>query len=62
MMNMKLDIILRQTAIEDLELLFQFQLDKQGQSLAAFTPKDPADKGAYIAKYTILLRDRAINN
>ena len=62
MMNMKPDINLRQTKIEDLELLFQFQLDKEGQYLAAFTPKDPTDKAAYITKYTKLLRDQTVNN
>ena len=61
-MNKKLDINLRQTEVEDLELLFQFQLDKEGQYLAAFTPKDPTDKGAYITKYTKLLRDQTVNN
>lgn len=46
----KLDIKLRPTEIADLDFLFQFQLDKEGGYLAAFMPKDPTDKAAYLAK------------
>ena len=56
------DIKLRPTEISDLDILFQFQLDKEGAYLAAFMPKDPADKAAYIAKHTKLLRDPTVNN
>lgn len=56
-----LKIILRPTEIVDLELFFTFQLDKEASYLAAFTPKDPTDKIAYIEKYTKLLNDPAIN-
>lgn len=56
------EIILRTTAIADLAFLFQFQLDKEGAYLAAFMPKDPADKAAYIAKHTALLKDPTVNN
>ncbi len=52
---------LRQTEIPDLELFFQFQLDKEAIYLAAFTSKDPADKEAYLEKYTKHLNDPAIN-
>jgi [ribosomal protein S5]-alanine N-acetyltransferase len=55
------EIILRPTEITDLELFFTFQLDKEACYLAAFTPKDPADKTAYIEKYTKLLKDPVIN-
>ena len=50
MKNNELDIKLRRTKISDLEILFQFQLDKEGGYLAAFMPKDPTDKSAYIDK------------
>lgn len=55
-------IILRQTGIDDLAFLFNFQLDKDANHLAAFTSKDPADKSAYITKYTKLLSDPTVNN
>lgn len=54
-------IILRPTEPSDLELFFQFQLDKEACYLAAFTPKDPADKVAYFEKYTRLLGDPNVN-
>lgn len=53
---------LTKTSIEDLNTLFQFQLDKEGGYLAAFMPKDPTDKAAYINKYTKLLADPTVNN
>lgn len=62
MTNNKLDIKLRPTKISDLDILFEFQLDKEGGYLAAFMPKDPTDKSAYISKYTKLLSDPTVNN
>ena len=38
------------TKEEDLDTFFEFQLDEQAQYLAAFTPKDPTDKIAYLEK------------
>lgn len=60
--NFLMDIKLRPTEIADLDILFQFQLDKEGGYLAAFMPKDPTDKAAYLAKYIKLLNDPTINN
>ncbi len=54
-------IILRQTETNDLESFFIFQLDEEANYLAAFTSKDPADKSAYIIKYTKLLNDPTVN-
>lgn len=56
------EIKLRKTEIADLELLFTFQLDKEANYLAAFTSKDPANKTAYIQKYSNFLTDPTINN
>jgi [ribosomal protein S5]-alanine N-acetyltransferase len=56
------NVILQKTTIADLDTLFQFQLDREAIHLAAFTPNDPADKPAYIAKYTRLLSDLTVNN
>lgn len=62
MINNRPDIKLRPTVISDLDTLFQFQLDKEGGYLAAFMPEDPADKSAYLKKYTKLLNDPTVNN
>ena len=62
MPNKNPNIKLRPTEASDLEILFQFQTDKEGGYLAAFMSKDPTDKSAYITKYTKLLADPTINN
>ena len=54
-------IILERTKIDDLEVFFNFQLDKEANHLAAFTSKDPTDKSAYLNKYTKLLNDPTVN-
>jgi len=56
------EILLRPTVIPDLHKLFDFQLDSEAIYLAAFTPLDPTDKSAYLAKYTKLLDDPTVNN
>jgi ribosomal-protein-alanine N-acetyltransferase len=53
---------LRKTEIADLDTLFGFQLDKEAGYMAAFMPKDPTDRSAYINKYTKLLIDPSVNN
>lgn len=55
------EIIIRQTDLSDLELFFEFQLDAEAIYLAAFTSKNPADKKAYITKYTKLLSNPTVN-
>lgn len=62
MTNINLYIKLRPTKIADLEILFEFQTDKVGGYLAAFMPKNPTDKTAYITKFTKLLSDQTVNN
>lgn len=62
MNNIQHEIQLRPTTVEDLDLLFQFQLDQEGRHLAAFTSKDSTNKEAYLAKYTKLLNDPTVNN
>lgn len=59
---MKHEIKLRPTLVADLDTLFQFQLDREANHLAAFTSKDSANKEAYLAKYTKLLNDPTVNN
>lgn len=55
------ELILKKTEIADLEHFFQFQLDKEAGYLAAFMPKDPTDKAAYLKKMTNLLIDSTVN-
>ncbi|MET4084122.1 ribosomal-protein-alanine N-acetyltransferase [Pedobacter sp. UYP30] len=62
MIDKNLKIKLRPTQISDLDILFKFQMDKESGYLAAFMPKDPTDKLAYIEKYTKLLNDATVNN
>ena len=61
-MKNKLNIKLRPTKVSDLDTLFLFQADKEAGWLAAFMPKDPTDKNAYLAKYVKLLAEQTVNN
>ena len=54
------DIQLFATEKEDLNAFFRFQLDKEANYLAAFTPINPSDKTAYIDKWTRLLVDPTV--
>ena len=56
------EIILKRTEIADLEYFFQFQLNKEARYMAAFTPKNSADKTAYLEKYTKLIKTPTVNN
>jgi RimJ/RimL family protein N-acetyltransferase len=58
---MNSQVTLRRTEKSDLELLFQFQLDKEACYMAAFTSKDGADKEAYLEKFTKFLDDPTKN-
>jgi len=62
MANNTLHIKLRPTETTDLEVLFEFQLDKEGGYLAAFMPKNHTDRIAYLNKFTKLLNDPTVNN
>jgi ribosomal-protein-alanine N-acetyltransferase len=55
------EIVLVPGAENHLETLFQFQTDKEGIQIAAFTNKDPSDREAYIGKWTRFLADPAIH-
>ena len=61
-MTHEIEITLRPTTVQDLETLFIFQTDNDAIYLAAFTPKDPTDKAAYIDKYSKLLDDPTVHN
>ena len=54
-------ISLTETEKDELNIFFEFQLDKEANHLAAFTSKDPTDKAAYIEKYSRHLADPTIH-
>jgi len=57
---MPLKLSLKETIEQDLEAFFLFQLDKEAQQMAAFTPKDPEDRPAYLEKWKRLLKDKTV--
>lgn len=59
-MNNKI-ITFTKTNADDLNTLFEFQLDAEANYFAAFTSKDPKDKIAYIEKYSKHIADPSIN-
>ncbi len=54
------NISLTSTIKSHLPIFFQNQADPEANYMAAFTPKDPYDKEAYISKWTKLLNDENI--
>ena len=56
-----MEVLLRNTTESDIEIFFKNQLDEEANYMAAFTPKDPTDKEAYVSKWTRLLKDPTIN-
>jgi len=57
----KPEIHIRPAVVEDLECLFEFQLDKEASYLAAFTPANQTDKAAWLVKHSNLLKDPGVN-
>jgi ribosomal-protein-alanine N-acetyltransferase len=53
---------LKKTSEEELEILFEFQLDKDANYMAAFTARNYQDKEAYMDKFRRLLKDPTVNN
>ncbi|MCU0611670.1 MAG: GNAT family N-acetyltransferase [Candidatus Eisenbacteria bacterium] len=53
-------VALRPTTEDDLAAFFAHQLDPEANRMAAFTAKDPADLGAFLALWGRILRDDAI--
>jgi RimJ/RimL family protein N-acetyltransferase len=52
-----LTILLRDATINDLPTFFEYQLDPDANYMAAFTSKDPADRDAYMSRWTRILGD-----
>lgn len=53
-------IELRDAAESDLPLFFEFQSDREANQMAAFTAKDPADKGAFLDHWAKILSDSTV--
>ena len=54
------NVRLRDVRHEDLAAFYQHQLDKDANVMAAFTAKDPEDRGAFMSHWEHLLGDAAI--
>jgi RimJ/RimL family protein N-acetyltransferase len=52
------DIVLREVTADDLPIFFEQQRDPEANHMAAFTAKDPADRDAYMARWTRILGDQ----
>ena len=52
---------LKKTTIKDLDTLFVFQQDEEGNHMAAFTPEDPNNKEAYMKKWTGIVENSSID-
>ncbi len=50
-----MELTLRESIAEDLEIFYLNQTDEEANHMAAFTPKNPFDKKAYLEKWTGLL-------
>jgi len=59
---MSSDVLLREVTADDLPIFFEHQLDPEANHMAAFTAKDPADRDAYMARWTRILGDETISS
>lgn len=56
-----MEITIRKSIESDLEIFFHNQTDELANHMAAFTPKNPNDKEAYLNKWRKLMEDNSIN-
>ncbi|MBO0778695.1 MAG: GNAT family N-acetyltransferase [Ktedonobacteraceae bacterium] len=56
------NIVLRDVTMSDLPIFFDQQLDPEANRMAAFTTKDPADRDAFMARWTRILGDETTRN
>jgi len=54
-------IQLREVSSDDLPIFFEQQLDPEANWMAAFTAKDPADRGAFDAHWAKVLADKGMS-
>jgi RimJ/RimL family protein N-acetyltransferase len=55
-------IVLREPEDRDLDVLFGYWTDREAIRMAAFTPADPDDRGAFDARWARIRRDRRNTN
>ncbi|HRJ75711.1 MAG TPA: GNAT family N-acetyltransferase [Anaerolineales bacterium] len=55
-------IFLRDIIDDDLDILFQNQLDPEANHMAAFTSKDPTNRGAFNAHWKKIMADSTVIN
>jgi RimJ/RimL family protein N-acetyltransferase len=55
-------LVLREVEDRDLDVLFEHWTDREAIRMAAFTPADPDDRGAFDARWARLRRDRDKTN
>jgi RimJ/RimL family protein N-acetyltransferase len=51
------ELVLRDMTEADLPVFFEHQLDAEARHMAAFTPKDPADRNAFQVRWARILGD-----
>lgn len=56
-----MEISIKKTIQPDLIIFFENQTDEEANYMAAFTPKNPNDKEAYLSKWKRLMKDDSIN-
>jgi RimJ/RimL family protein N-acetyltransferase len=54
------DVVLRDVVDDDLPLFFEQQLDSEANQMAAFTPRDPTDRAAFMAHWARVRSDDTI--
>ena len=52
-------LLLRSATNEDLPIFFEYQLDQEANSMAAFIARDPTDQAAFMAHWRRILADHA---
>lgn len=54
------NVSLRDVTGEDLDLLFELQLDADSNRMAGFTPEDPGDRGAFDERWDRIFADEEL--
>jgi RimJ/RimL family protein N-acetyltransferase len=53
------ELLLRNVVNDDLPIFFEYQLDQEANTMAAFTAKDPTNQEAFMAHWHRILEDKA---
>lgn len=57
---MTVDVVLRDVLDSDLDIFFEYQSEPCANNMAAFMPRDPADREAFSAHWTKILADGTV--